>query len=256
MKYLLLFLLILLLLYIAATAWLYLNQRKLLYFPSPVVTTDYEQMTVKNGKEKIHITITNPGQPHALLYWGGNGEAVAAGAEVFARALPHYSTYLIDYRGYGRSSGIPTEAGILDDALLIYDTIKAKHRDISLFGRSLGTGVACYVAAHRVAKKLVLITPYDSIENVARDRYPIFPLSLLVKDKYDSLSRVPQIKAETIILIAEHDTVVPKHHAYTLAEAFPKEQIRTYEIKGSHHNDIADTAEYSTILKAFLKEEE
>ena len=255
MKYLLLFLLVLLLLYLAATAWLYLNQRKLLYFPSPAIETDYKQMTIRNGKEQIHITITNPDQPHALLYWGGNGEAVAAGAEVFAKALPHYSTYLIDYRGYGRSSGTPTEAGIFSDALVIYDTIKAKHQDISLFGRSLGTGVACYVASQRAAEKLVLITPYDSIKNVAKDRYPIFPLSLLVKDKYDSLSRVPQIKAETIILIAEHDTVVPKHHAYTLAEAFPKDQVQTHEIKGSHHNDIADTSDYYTILRAFFKEQ-
>ena len=254
MRYLLILLIVLLLCYIAAAAWLYLKQRSLLYFPSPAVETDYEQMTVQNEKEHIHITITNPGESHALLYWGGNGEAVATGAEVFAKALPHYSTYLIDYRGYGRSSGTPTESGIFSDALLIYDTIKAKHQDISLFGRSLGTGVACYVASRRPTDKLVLITPYDSIESVARDRYPIFPLSLLIQDKYDSLRRVSQIKADTIILIAENDTVVPKKHAYILAEAFPKDQIRTYEIKGSHHNDIADTAEYSTILKAFLKE--
>ena len=255
MRYLLILLIVLLLCYIAAAAWLYLKQRSLLYFPSPAVETDYEQMTLRNGKEQIHITVTNPGQPHALLYWGGNGEAVAAGAEVFAKGLPHYSTYLIDYRGYGRSSGVPTESGILSDALLIYDTIKAKHQSVSLFGRSLGTGVACYVASQRPADKLVLVTPYDSIENVARDRYPIFPLSLLVKDKYDSLSRVPLIKADTIILIAEHDTVVPKKYAYTLAEAFPKGQVQTHEIKGSHHNDIADTPEYHDILKTFFKEQ-
>ena len=255
MKSLLTFLILLLLLYIAAAVWLYLKQRSLLYFPSPAVETDYEQMTIQNGKEHIHITVTNPGKPHALLYWGGNGEAVAAGAEVFAKALPHYSTYLIDYRGYGHSSGTPTESGIFSDALLIYDTIKAKHQDISLFGRSLGTGVACYVASQRPTDKLVLITPYDSIESVARDRYPMFPLSLLIKDTYDSLSRVSQIEADTIILIAENDTVIPKNHAYTLAQAFPKNQVQTCEIKGSHHNDIADTPEYHDILKTFFKEQ-
>ena len=254
MKYLLIALALLLLLYMAAAAWLYLKQRSLLYFPSPAVDTQYDQMTIQNGEERIHITVTNPGQAHALLYFGGNGEAVAAGADVFAKALPDYTTYLVDYRGYGRSTGKPTEAAILSDALLIYDTIKPKHQDISLFGRSLGTGVACYVAAQKEVEKLVLITPYDSIESVARDRYPIFPLSLLIKDKYDSLRRVPRIHAKTIILIAEHDTVVPKKHAYRLAEAFPPGQIEVHEIEGSHHNDIAETEAYHQILKRFFYE--
>ncbi len=245
---------LLLLLYLAAGVWLYLKQRTLLYFPSPPIETDYDTLTIHNEGERIHVTITNPGQPHALLYWGGNGEAVAAGAEVFAKALPHYSTYLVDYRGYGYSSGHPTEAGILSDALAVYDAIKAKHQDISLFGRSLGTGVACYVAAQREAKRLILITPYDSIESVARDRYPIFPLSLLIKDKYNSLGRVPDIHAKTIILIAEHDTVVPKKHAYRLAKAFPATQVEVHEIPGSHHNDIAQTEAYHQILKRVFDE--
>lgn len=256
MKLLIMLSVLLLLLYLAAGAWLYLKQRSLLYFPSPAIETSYDTMTIVNGNVQIHITVTNPGQPHALLYWGGNGETVAAGAGVFAEALPSYSTYLVDYRGYGHSTGKPTEAGILSDALVLYDAISPKHQDISVFGRSLGTGVACFVASQKKTDKLVLITPYDSIERIARDRYPMFPLSLLIKDKYDSLSRVQKIKAKTLILIAEYDTVVPKDHGYTLAQAFPKNQVQTYEIKGSHHNDIADTPEYHDILKTFFKEQQ
>jgi len=255
MKILITLSVLLLLLYLAAGVWLYLKQRSLLYFPSAAIETPYESMTILNGTTQIHITVTNPGQTHALLYWGGNGETVAAGAGVFAEALPDYSTYLVDYRGYGHSTGKPTKAGILSDALMLYDTISSKHQKISLFGRSLGTGVASFVASQREADKLILITPYDSIEKVAKERYPIFPLSLLIKDKYDSLDRVPQIKAQTLILIAEHDTVVPKKHAYTLAQAFPKNQLQVHEIKGSHHNDIADTPEYHAIIKRFLKEQ-
>jgi len=255
MKWIGLILLALLIVYLAAGLLLYLKQRDLLYFPSEPVEHTYDTMTITNEGEQINITITNPGRDKALLYWGGNGEAVAAGADVFERELPHYTTYLVDYRGYGRSSGEPTEAGILSDALAIYDQIKPQHQNITLFGRSLGTGVASYVASQRVADKLVLITPYDSIEAVARDRYSIFPLSWLVKDKYDSLSRVPQIKASTIILIAEYDTVVPKQHAYKLAAAFPKKQVEVHEIAGSHHNDIANTPEYHQFLDRFLNEE-
>ena len=256
MKWLTLILLALLITYLAAGILLYLKQRDLLYFPSAPVTHHYQTLTIENQGEHIAITITNPNKAKALLYWGGNGEAVAAGADVFSRELPEYTTYLVDYRGYGRSTGEPTEAGILSDALVIYDHIKPQHQSISLFGRSLGTGVASYVAAQREADKLILITPYDSVESVARDRYSLFPLSLLVKDKYDSLSRVPQIKAKTIILIAEYDTVVPKQHAYTLADAFPKKQVETHEILGSHHNDIANTPAYHQLLDKFLNKEE
>ena len=255
MKWLTLILLALLIVYIATGLLLYFKQRDLLYYPSAPITHSYQSMIVENAGERITLTITNPGQTKALLYWGGNGEAVAAGAEVFERELSDYTTYLVDYRGYGRSTGEPTEAGILSDALAIYDSIQPKHQSISLFGRSLGTGVASYVASQRETKKLVLITPYDSIESVARDRYGIFPLSLLVKDKYNSLSRVPQIQADMMILIAEHDTVVPKRHAYTLAAAFPASQVQVEEILGSHHNDIADTAVYHQLLDHFLHQE-
>jgi len=255
MKWITLLLLALLIAYLLAALFLYLKQRRMLYFPSAPVEHTYPSMILENQGEKITVTITNPGQDKALLYWGGNGEAVAAGAEVFAKALPGYTTYLVDYRGYGRSTGTPTEAGLLSDALALYDHIQPKHQSISLFGRSLGTGVASYVASEREADKLVLITPYDSIESIARDRYPIFPLSLLVKDKYDSLSRVPKIKAHTLILIAEHDTVVPKQHAYKLAAAFPKAQVEVHEIAGAHHNDIAQTAAYHQLLDQFLNKE-
>jgi len=255
MKWLLLLSLGLLVIYLTAGLLLYLKQRELLYFPSAPVPHPYETLTLENRGEKITVTITNPGRSKALLYWGGNGEAVAAGAEVFERSLPGYTTYLVDYRGYGNSTGTPTEMGILSDALALYDHIRPKHRNIALFGRSLGTGVASYVASQREADKLILITPYDSIESVARDRYPIFPVSLLVKDKYDSLSCVPQIKARTLILIAENDTVVPKTHAYRLASAFPPAQVEVHEIKGAKHNDIAQTSAYHQLLDRFLNKE-
>jgi len=211
-------------------------------------------MQLSNQGEQINIIITNPGKDKALLYWGGNNEPAAEGAEVFAKELPEYTTYLIEYRGYGDSSGTPTQEGIFSDALKLYDTVRSKHRTVSLFGRSLGTGVASYVASKRNTDKLALITPYDSIESVARDRYPIFPLSLLVKDKYDSLGRVPQIKAKTIILIAQNDTVVPNKHAYALAKAFPPAQVEVHEIQDCHHNNIAQTASYHQLLKVFFNE--
>jgi len=254
MKTIIILLLILLAVYFLVGLVLYLKQRDLLYYPSEKVTHSYPTMILENEGEKIHMTITNPGQEKALLYFGGNGEAVAAGAQVFAEELPDYTTYLVDYRGYGQSTGKPTEAGLFSDALVLYDAIHHKHQSISLFGRSLGTGIACYVASQKETEKLVLITPYDSVKNIAQARYPLYPMGLLIKDPYNSLKRVPRIKAKTLILIAEHDTVVPKQHAYRLANAFPQSQVEVHEIKGSAHNTIAQTPEYHHILGVFFHE--
>ncbi|NKQ40980.1 MAG: alpha/beta hydrolase [Sulfurovum sp.] len=252
MKIIFIALVALLALYLAVGLLLYIKQRSMLYFPTSSVEHPFETMTVENEGEKINVIITNTGQKKALIYFGGNAEAVASGATVFAKELPDYTTYLVEYRGYGKSTGKTNEAGLFSDAIAIYEKIKPTHSSISIFGRSLGTGIASYIASLKKVDKLVLITPYDSIEQVAKDTYPIFPISLLLTDKYNSIDRVPKIKAKTIILIAQNDTIVPKKYAYSLAKKFPEHQVEVHEIKGSHHNDIADTNEYSQILKRFF----
>ena len=92
----------------------------------------------------------------------------------------------MDYRGYGFSTGVSTEATLYRDALKLYDSVKSKHTRISLGGRSLGTAVATYVAAYREVSKLALITPFDSIVNVAQGKYPVYPVHLLLHDTFDS----------------------------------------------------------------------
>lgn len=240
-------------LYFAIGIYLYIKQKNFLYFPTKAVVHGHETIQFHNDGESINVIVLNPGQQKALLYFGGNAETVAWGAAVFEEKLPKYTTYMLEYRGYGESSGEPSEEGLFSDALYVFDHIKQKHDSISLFGRSLGTGLASFVAAKRDVDKMVLITPFDSIENLAQKRFPIYPMSLLLKDKYDSISYVPDIKADTIVLIASEDTVIPTKHAYALVKDFPETQIKTVTIEGSGHNDIAYTKEYHKALEEFLK---
>ena len=245
-------LLSLLLAYVGIGIFLYTNQDKILYHPTPNIKIDYPQMVLHRDGADVVVHVLNSGHKNAILYFGGNGESMAKSADYIAQQFPTFTCYLMDYRGFGESTGKPSEKAIYADALALYDDVAKKHERISIGGRSLGTGVATYVASHRKVSKLALITPYDSIAVVAQERYPFYPASLLLKDKYDSLSRVKDITSQTFIVMAENDKVIPKIHTQRLIEAFKKEQLKVTIIKNRGHMDISDDAVYYKIMQDFI----
>ena len=240
--------------YIGMGLFLYLNQRGFLYYPTPHFETPYETMILQNEDESIHIIVLNKGHENAILYFGGNGESMAKSSDYIAQQFPKFTVYLMDYRGYGASTGVPTEKGLYSDALKLYDTIKSKHKRISIGGRSLGSGIATYVAAHREVSKLALITPFDSIVNVASDMYPVYPVTLILEDTYDSVSRIDKIKAKTFIIMAEHDTVIVRERTQKLIDAFAPDQLEVVLIKDRGHNDISSDARYYKVMQDFIGE--
>ena len=244
-------LIVLLIAYLGLGLMLYINQRSLLYYPTPKLDHQSKELTFNNESESINVIVLNQGKTKAILYFGGNGEAVARNATEFEFLFPAHTVYLVNYRGYGGSSGVPEERGIYSDALYIFDQIKQNHDTVSVIGRSLGSGVATLVASARELDKLILITPFDSIQNVAQGSFPIFPASLLIKDKYDSLSRVKDIRVPTLILIAEFDEVIGRKYSMNLASAFNPEQLTLEVIRDAGHNTISLKERYGSLLKAF-----
>jgi esterase/lipase len=245
---------LLLLGYVGMGFFLYLNQRDFLYFPTPDTPTAYKHMTLQNEGASINVIILNEGHKNAILYFGGNAESMAKSSDYIAKQFPAFTVYLMDYRGYGGSTGEATEKGLYSDALKLYDAIKPKHNLISVGGRSLGSGIATYVAAHREVSKLALITPFDSIVNVAQERYPLYPVHLLLHDKYDTVSRVKQIKAKTFIVIAQNDKVVSRERTEALIRAFDPEQLEMAVIENRGHSDISSDERYYRIMQAFIGE--
>ena len=231
---------------------MYLLQRKLIYYPTGKIQHSFPQLKMINQNENIEVIVLNEGKNEALLYFGGNAEAVVYNSDVFLKEFPLHTVYLLNYRGYGESTGYPTEKGIFSDSLLLFDKVKDKHQKISVMGRSLGSGVAIYLSSKRPLHKLALITPYDSIKSLGQTKFIIFPVFLMLKDKYDSLSRVKHIQAQTIALVAENDEVIPKKHSLRLINAFPPKQINAITIKNSGHNDISYKEEYYQHLKDFF----
>ena len=242
-----------LIIYLAFGLFLFVFQRRLIYFPTNKIPHNFEQIQLENEKETIEVIVLNPKNEEAMIYCGGNAEAVIYNAENFLSTFPTKTLYLLNYRGYGGSSGNPTEKGILSDILILFDKIHQNHKKIHVMGRSLGTGVVTFLASKRPIEKMILVSPYDSIKNIAQNKFPIYPIFMLLKDKYDSISRVNNIKTKTMILIAENDEVIPKKHSLRLISEFPSGNITVKTILDVGHNDISRKIEYYEHLKNFLE---
>jgi uncharacterized protein len=238
--------------YISAGILLMIFQRSFIYFPQEANNPGLKEMVLKDKKEKIKILVSNEGCEDAILYFGGNAEAVYVYYDNFAHNFKNRTVYLVNYRGYGGSSGTPSEAALYEDALLAYDTLKSKHKNIAVIGRSLGSGVATYVAAKRDVKKLILVTPFDSVEAVAQAQFPIFPIAWMLLDPYDSIGRAKEIKAQTLLLIAGDDTLIPNENSMRLYNAFLPSQVHKQRFQGFGHNDIQSASRYYLAMKEFL----
>ena len=239
-------------LYLLANVWLYRSQRSLMYFPQPLTASPRAgTFEIESGGLKLRGWVINPGHQQALLYFGGNGESVERDETFFRETLPGISVYLLPYRGYGGNPGSPTEAGLFADGLRAYDYIAARHAVVHVMGRSLGSGVAAEVAVKRKVSRIILATPYDSIEKLAEENYPAFPIRWLLKDKFESWRRVPSIHARTLILIAADDQVVPRAHTDFLISKFPVHPD-VVVIDQSGHNSISGKPEYAAAISGFL----
>jgi uncharacterized protein len=239
--------------YLALCAYMYVQQRSLMYFPTAETHHGGAQvMRFDHDGESLKVWALPRSGSSALIYFGGNAEDVGLNIDAFSAAFPDYSLYLVNYRGYGGSSGRPTEAALFSDALAVYDRIRGHHPDISVMGRSLGSGVAVYVASERPVERLVLVTAYDSLVNVARAHYWLLPVGLLMRDRYDAASLVSRVSAPVLAVIAENDEVIPRGRSEALVKAFPPNQVRVEVIPGVGHNTLDLTPDYLGSVRAFL----
>jgi pimeloyl-ACP methyl ester carboxylesterase len=244
--------LLLLGLYLLVVVLLFIFQRTLIYFPTPEYPHSYRQISLRNENVSIEIIVVNEDNNKAFIYFGGNAETVIANAQDFSFAFPNRTIYLVNYRGYGGSTGKPTEAGLFSDALGLFDKIQNDHTEIAVIGRSLGTGVAMYLAANRAVDQVVLITPYDSILALAQNRFPIFPMSFLLKDKFDSFSLANDVKNDVLIIAGAKDTLIPNKHTQRLVNELGLEHTKLILIDEAGHNDISQYPVFYRSIKAFL----
>jgi len=209
-------------LYAVASAVMYYAQRRFIYFPEPsrtlpqaaglpdvaeriIATPDGEKLIAWYGKAK-------PGQP-TLLYFHGNGGALEYRSASIRRYLNRgRGIFMMSYRGYSGSSGLPSEVANVADAKLAYDTLVREGvnpRDIILYGESLGTGVAVQVASEKKVSGVILDSPFTSMVELAEKFYPWLPVSFLLKDRYDTMRHIRDVRAPVFVIHGESDDVVP-----------------------------------------------
>jgi uncharacterized protein len=235
----------------------YLRQRQMIFFPTSESTAvDLQPMWIDTGQERLKVWPLRSDRTDALIYFGGNAEDVMYSRELFDAVAPEYAVYLVNYRGYGGSSGSPSEQGFNHDALHVFDSVASSHRAVGLVGRSLGSAVATHVAARRPASRLILVTPMDSIESLARRHYPWLPVSLLMKDPFRSIDNAPRITTPTLVVMSEHDRIVPAESTQKLIEAFTEAPLTVMTLDGHDHNSFGGADGYGSAIQAFLAHKE
>jgi uncharacterized protein len=207
--------------------------------PAPPPGASLRELRAADGMAVQAVYFPAPPGARTIVHFHGNGESlrqgVPFGVELQKRGL---GVLLVEYRGYGSSKGTPTEEGLYLDAKAALDALMAEGvgpEQVVLSGTSLGTGVAAEMASRGQCERLVLITPYTSIPRLAGRIAPVLPTSWLIRDRFDTLSKVPKIKAKTLVIHGDADEVVPYDMGRDVAVALGAQLIT---VPGGHHNDL------------------
>lgn len=219
------------------------------------------------AREDVHFTsadgtklhgwfVEHPRPKAVILYCHGNGTSVAQLGEFLADMRDEFevSIFAFDYRGYGRSAGKPAEKGILEDAeaaqAWLAERAGVKQQDIVLMGRSLGGGVALHLAAEHGARGVILQNTFTSLPDAAANVYPFLPVRLLMRNRYDSLSRISRYSGPLLQSHGTADRIIPFAHGRKLFAAATGPKV-FFEIDAGDHND-PEPEPYVAALHRFL----
>ncbi len=243
--------------YLAILVLMYVGQRHLMYQPGetlpPVSQTLIpdaitETTTTENGLALVSWYLPPGNDMPVIVYFQGNAATIA---DRDYKAAPWhelgYGVWLVGYRGFGGNPGSPTEDGLYADARAALAVLAVRGigpDKVILYGESLGTGVATHMAKELAdqgtpARGLILEAPFTAMGDAAQDHYPFLPARWLVRDTYDSLTKISSIKTPLMIVHGDRDRVVKQEHGRRLFAAAKRPKTALW-IKGAAHNNIYD----------------
>lgn len=250
--------------YLAAALSLYLFQRKLIYYPDAAYYTPADaglsdvrevRLDTPDGASLLAWwSPARPGQP-TLLYFHGNAGSLLGRADRIKRfAAAGFGVFMPAYRGYGGSTGAPSETALIADAQLAHEHLRQAGiaaADIIPYGESLGSGVAVQLAATRPVGALILDAPYTSLPDVGKALYPIMPVEMFMVDRFESKRHIAGVEAPILILHGSRDQTIPLAFGEALFEAAPEPKEMAV-IEGAGHSDIYLFGAFAQ-LKAFIE---
>jgi uncharacterized protein len=242
---------------------LYSLQSKLIFYPGFLdrdfkfkLGPDDQEITLKTSDgQEINALFFANNSPDVILYFHGNAGDLSGWqfvAEDFT-ALG-YNFLIIDYRGYGKSTGKLSEAGLYADADAAYHYLIQKGfapQNILVYGRSIGSGIAVNLASKESCKGLILESPFSSLSKLANEKFPFFFPSLFLKYRFDNIHKITQVKCPVIFLHGSDDTLIPASHSHRLFEKFGGKKKLIIVDRGSH-NDLHAFTQYEDFLKGVL----
>jgi len=242
---------------------LYTLQSKLIFYPGVLdpafafkLGPSDEEVTIKTSDgERINALFFSNKSRDVILYFHGNAGDLS-GWQFVAEDFTElgYNFLIIDYRGYGKSSGKISEKGMYLDAEAARHYLILKGfapENILVYGRSIGSGVAVDLASRQPCKGLILESPYSSLGKLANEKFPLFFPSLLLKYRFESVQKITNVKCPVIFLHGSDDTLIPASHSRRLFQKFTGKKKLIIVDRGSH-NDLHAFTEYEDFLKGVL----
>ena len=231
-------------LYLLLCLLLWALQERLIFHPQPPAATPVppaaKPVALDRGEATLHGWIVNEAAPGPLLvYYGGNAEEVSAHLPGWANL--DRPTVLFNYRGYGASTGRPSEDALVGDAVAIAAWARQQlpGRPLVLFGLSLGSGIAVLAAAQVQPDAAILVSPYRSVAHIARRRFPIFPVRYLLRHPFDAESVAARMPP-TLVFASPTDRVIPfDESAAMVATLGERAALRAFDVIHSGFLDHA-----------------
>jgi fermentation-respiration switch protein FrsA (DUF1100 family) len=245
------------LIYFLVVGLLYALQTKLIFYPTklPANFKFREGATEVNLKtsdsETIHALFFKGSTEDVILYFHGNAGDLSGWqfvAEDFT--LVGYNVMIIDYRAYGKSSGNISEDGLYKDAQSAFNFLIQKGftaKNIIIYGRSIGSGVAVELASRQPCKGLVLEAPFSSLKRLANEKLPFFFPSLYLKYSFDNVGKIKDVNSPVLFIHGQADTLIPLAHTTKLFEEFRGKKKKVI-IPAAQHNDVNTFPEYEQLI--------
>lgn len=262
MRRLLLVVALALLVYGALLAWLYWRQERLLFLPQPLPAAhrfalgdDVHELQIEVPGARLSALHLRLPAPRGLVFFlhgnAGNLDTWFVNADFYRRA--GYDLFMLDYRGYGKSSGrIDSEAQLRADVRAAWEQVAPRYQGLRrvIYGRSLGTALASGLAAEVRPELTVLVSPYASMAALMRLHYPWVPGRLL-RYPLDTAADVARTKGPVLLLHGEQDALIPPQQAEQLLAHAP--QARLQRIAGAGHNDLQNFEAYLQAMREALR---
>jgi len=250
--------------YLTISGALYFIQDSILFRPTVLeqnfefkFTHPFEELFLKPNEDAVinALHFKNEKPKGVILYFHGNSGDLSRWGKVTEYFVEkNYDVLVMDYRTYGKSTGQITEKALYQDAKFCYDYVKEQYdeKDIIVYGRSLGTSFATYVASVNNPKHLILETPYYSMVDVARTRFPFFPIKYLLKYKLPTYSYINNVNCNTLVLHGTKDKVIRIKSAIKLYESASQKLTKFITIEGGYHNNLIEYSEYHEAINNVL----